>query len=99
MVLKYADGKYIVEELKSYTIKGDNPIDKYTIAEIVTTKNKYYPRFDFTTWTSHGEVIREYGNNNLVEFCKQNKINTRMYMADYIYDKWYDKESKGENHG
>lgn len=88
-MLKYADGRYVVEELKSYKVFKDT--DTYTTMEIVTTKNKYYPEFPYTKQILRGEEVRDYGDNNLIQFCKDNNINTRIYMSDYIHDRSYDK--------
>lgn len=93
-MLKYADGRYIVEELKSYKVFKDTPT--CTIMEITTTKNKYYPEFPYTKVILRGEEVRDYGKNNIISFCKANNINTRMYMSDYIHDKWYDKMKEVE---
>ena len=88
-MLKYADNKYVVEELKSYKVFKDT--NTSTIMEVVTTKNKYYPEFPYTKQILRGEEVRDYGSNNLIQFCKDNNINTRIYMSDYIYDRSYDK--------
>ena len=80
------------ESLKSYRVKEDNWKNNTTTMEIVTTKGKYYPVFKFKSWINyHGQTMRDYGDNNIINFCKNGNIDTYMYMSDYLYDKSYDK--------